>query len=48
MITGKIKPASSKGMPKIRPMVVPCPMVRLITRPAINKASPSAMLKEKL
>src|SRR5882672_1255730 len=45
--TGITRPATSKGIPKIKPMLVPSPKVRLITRPAMNKARPTAMLKEK-
>lgn len=48
MKSGSTKPAMSNGIPKMRPMVAPWPSVRLITRPAINRTSPTAMLNEKL
>jgi hypothetical protein len=47
MKTGMIKPARRSGTPKIRPMLVPLLKVRLITKPAINRTSPTAILNEK-
>ena len=47
MKTGMIKPASRSGMPKMRPILVPLLKVRLITRPAMNRIRPTAMLNEK-
>jgi len=44
--TGMIKPARRSGMPKIRPMLVPLLKVRLITKPAMNRIRPTAMLNE--
>ena len=43
--TGITRPATNSGIPKIKPMLVPSPRVRLITSPAMNKARPTAMLK---
>lgn len=48
MNTGKTRPAINSGMPKINPTVAPWPRVRLMTRPAIKRTRPMAMLKEKL
>lgn len=48
MMSGKTRPAMSNGMPKIKPILVPSPNVRLITSPAIKRIRPTAMAKEKL
>lgn len=48
MKSGKIRPATSKGMPKMRPILVPFPSVRLIIKPAMNRINPRAMAKEKI
>ena len=48
MIKGSTKPAIRRGIPKIKPTVLPLPNVRLITRPAMKRIKPRAILKEKL
>lgn len=48
MMTGRTRPAISSGIPKMRPMVIPWPSVRLITRPAMKSTRPMPTLKEKL
>lgn len=48
MNSGKTSPATNSGIPKMRPMLVPFPSVRLIINPAMNRINPSAMAKEKI
>src|SRR5437870_1851690 len=48
MISGTTRPATSRGMPKISPRLVPPPNVRLTTNPAMKRIKPMAMAKEKL
>lgn len=48
MISGTIRPARSRGMPKINPRLEPPPSVRLITNPPMKRISPIATAKEKV
>jgi hypothetical protein len=47
MKMGITRPAISSGTPKIKPILVLSLNVRLMTRPAMNRINPTAMLKEK-